>query len=178
MLREVQGRMRTPEREKSRSPCLSRWSEPKVRVSVRCRVQFLARRSLARRSLVFRSCWVNRSAFADWLKPMDFVWTFLLIKVCRSVVSHALGKVTNERIFYEKMLTAVQLSLHRNQSVPELQGTVLLFSSFQMRLQTITQTHAQPVFRCNCYSKWSISQLAPFGLLSELVCGHFWTDRT
>ena len=80
--------------------------------------------------------------------------------------------------FYEKMLTAVQLCLHRNQSVSELQGTVSLFSSFQMRLQTITQTHAQPVFRCNCYSKCSISQLAPFGLLSELVCGHFWTDRT
>ena len=126
----------------------------------------------------FQILWGQSVCFCGQIETDGVRVNLLLIEVCRSVVSHALGKVTNERIFYEKMLTAVQLCLHRNQSVSELQGTVSLFSSFQMRLQTITQTHAQPVFRCNCYSKCSISQLAPFGLLSELVCGHFWTDRT
>ena len=49
--------------------------------------------------------------------------------------SHLLVKLTEQRF--------VRLRLHRNQRVLKFQVSVSLFSSFQMRLQTITHTHAK-----------------------------------
>ena len=49
--------------------------------------------------------------------------------------SHLLVKLTEQRF--------VRLRLHRNQRVLKFQVSVSLFSSFQMRLQKITHTHAK-----------------------------------